>query len=109
MCEPSVVADDWITKGFHLTIRGVELAVRPDHLGTVVFRGVFSSDSPDAIRDATRAAQDCLNYEDVRRQWLKRIDSAMLRLDGTFGALRKLAKGRLAELHFLRIAVSRHT
>src|SRR6185503_19545535 len=100
MCDPSVVADDWITKGFHLTIDGVELAVRPDHLGGVVFRRVFASTSPDMMRDAIRAAvRDCLEDEDVRSQWINRINSAMLHLDANTSVLRQLAKGRLAELH----------
>jgi hypothetical protein len=109
MCDPSVVADDWITKGFHLKINGVELALRPDHLGGVVFRSVFTSEAPYAIRDAIRAAiRDCLHDADVRAQWVKRISGAMLHLDGNRSGLRELAKGRLAELHYVRIALRRH-
>jgi hypothetical protein len=29
MCHPSVISDDWVTKGFHLHVEGIELAVRP--------------------------------------------------------------------------------
>jgi len=43
MCVPSVVADDWIIKGCHIHVNGIELALHPNHTGGAVFSSVFSS------------------------------------------------------------------
>jgi hypothetical protein len=57
MCLASVVADDWITKGCHINVDGIELALRPDHNGGVVFRAVFSSPNTAAVNAAIRRAE----------------------------------------------------
>jgi hypothetical protein len=36
VCLPSAVADDWVKKGCHIHVHGVELTVAPDHQGGVV-------------------------------------------------------------------------
>ena len=108
MCVPSVVADDWITKGFHITVNEVELGVRPDHRGTVVFVSIFSSVPKGRVDEAVRIARrECLADAAIRRQWLRRIDGAMVHLYSQIGSLRESARGRLAELNFLRIALTR--
>jgi hypothetical protein len=108
MCAPSVVADDWISKGCHIKVNGIELAVRPDHLGGVVFGSVFSALPQLAVEEAIRMAlRDCLTDARVRHAWIKRIDGAMVHLYSHSGVLREIALGRLAELHFLRIALAR--
>lgn len=108
MCAPSVVADDWISKGCHITVNGIELAVRPDHLGGVMFGSVFSALPPLAVDEAIRVAfRDCLPDPNVRRAWIKRIDGAMVHLYSHSGVLREIALGRLAELKFLRVALAR--
>ena len=43
MCRISAVSEDWVDKGCHVHVASVELALRPDHLGGIVFRSVFSS------------------------------------------------------------------
>lgn len=108
MCAPSVIADDWITKGCHIKVNGIELAVRPDHLGRVAFRSVFSAPPPAAVNDAIRIAlRDCLPNPDVRRAWIRSIEGAMVHLISQSGVLRELALGRMAELSFLKIALAR--
>jgi hypothetical protein len=56
MCVPSVVADDWITKGCHIRVDRIELALRPNHLGGVVFSSVWDLAGPGrAVTDGEPA------------------------------------------------------
>jgi hypothetical protein len=108
MCAPSVVADDWITKGCHIKVNGIELAVRPDHRGSIVFQSVFSTPSSAAVNEAIRTAlRDCLPDPDVRRAWIRKVEGAMVHLISESGDLREKALGRLAELNFLMVALKR--
>jgi hypothetical protein len=109
MCVPSVVADDWITKGCHIHVDGIELALHPDHLGRVVFSSVFSSSAVAAVKVAIhRATEECLQDHDVRERWIKSIQRGKVHLISHRGGLREIALGRLAELHFLEIALRRY-
>jgi hypothetical protein len=109
MCVPSVVADDWIVKGCHIHVDGIELAVRPDHRGGVVFRSVFSKPGDAAIDAAKhRAEEECLPNDDERKGWIDSIQRAKVHLMSRRGELRELAVGRVAELHFLEIALRRY-
>lgn len=114
MCQPSVVAPDWIGKGCHIKVNGIELAVRPDHRGGVVFRSVFSrtafSRTADkALNAAVRVAtEECLTDPDVRSRWIRQIQGAMVLMVSETGALRELATSRLAELHFLLVALRKY-
>jgi hypothetical protein len=109
MCVPSVVADDWITKGCHIEVDGIELALRPSHLGRVVFSSVFSSPDEAAVERAIRlATKKCLADGNVRERWIKSIQRARVHLMSSRGDLRELAVGRVAELHFLEIALRRY-
>ncbi len=107
MCAPSVVADDWIQKGCHIRVNGVELCVRPDHQSRVIFKSFFSV--PQDVADAAirTAIDDCLPDQLVRSQWISSIDRAMVHLYSYSGQLRAVALGRMAELHFLRTALKR--
>jgi hypothetical protein len=109
MCQASAVASDWLTKGCHVHVDGVELAVRPDHQRGVVFRAVFSS-TPEKTVDAAikRAIRDCLSNADVRHRWIRHIEGAMTNMLSDDSALRELARGRLREFNFLRIALLRY-
>lgn len=109
MCDPSIVAEDWITKGFHLTVEGVELALRPDHRGRVVFQGVFSSTQRPVLDAAIRSAeQECLSDNATRERWVRQINSAMIFVSGYEGALGRRANGRLAEFNYLKLALRRY-
>jgi len=106
MCEPSKVDDDWITKGCHIDINGVELAVYPDHLGGVGFRPVFSSTSAKAAHQAIKIAKKrCLPDPAVRERWIRRLQMAtvyMLNYPSD-----SVANGRMLEFKFLQIAIKR--
>jgi hypothetical protein len=109
MCVPSVVADDWISKGCHIHVNGIELALHPNHLGRVVFASVFSSPGVAAVETAIqRAIEECLPDAGVREGWINSIQRAKVHLMSHRGVLRSLAVGRVAELHFLEIALRRY-
>lgn len=90
MCVPSVVADDWISKGCHIKVDGIELALRPDHLGVVVFSTVFSS-PPGGVAEAAirRAGEECLPDNDERKRWIESIQRAKAHLMSHRRALRQ--------------------
>jgi hypothetical protein len=109
VCDPSVVSDDWVTKGFHIHINGVELALRPDHKGQLGFDAVFGSIEDAPVCAAIRFATDnCLPNDTVRGRWLRAIDRAMLFMIGYSGVLRPLANGRMVEFKFLKLAIQRY-
>jgi hypothetical protein len=109
MCLPSVVADDWIGIGFHVHVDGIELAVRPDHSGGVTFSSVFSAPAEVDVQAAIRRAfEECLPNDLVRKRWVSSVQRAKLHLVSHQGVLRDLAIGRVAEMHFLEIALNRY-
>ena len=107
MCQPSIVAPDWIVKGCHIHVNNVELGVFPDHQGRIGFRPVFGAltkEVEDAIRDAVLI---CLTDPRIREKWINRLDAAQLAMLGESGDLYYLARGRMAEFKFLKIAIRR--
>src|SRR5690348_14064384 len=72
VCDPSKISQDWVEKGFHIHVDGVELTVSPDHLGGVMFQVWFSSTpTEDAARAIKTAKDDCLPNWDVRLRWIR--------------------------------------
>lgn len=107
MWRISAITEDWVDKGCHVHINQIELAVRPDHLGSMVFRKVFSSTS-DADEDvATRIAAKLLDDPEFRTKLCDSIIRAMDYLPGIEGRKKSLARGRLREFRFLIIALER--
>jgi hypothetical protein len=108
MCQPSVVADDWVKKGCHIHVDGVELSVAPDHLGGVVFQPVFSSTGPRKLKRALRIAREiCLPDPAVRRHWIRSLKQASALMLGYGGVFQEWANGRMLEFKFLVIALER--
>lgn len=108
MCRPSTVTDDWVTKGCHIHVDGVELNIYTNHLGGIDFRAVFSSTSDDRLRQAIKRAMEvCLPDPDVRRDWIKKLNSAIIYMTNYQGALSDLARGRMLDFKFIRIAIER--
>src|SRR5580692_977255 len=82
MCRPSTVTDDWVVKGCHIHVDGVELAVRPAHdpayLDGVVFKKVFRSTANEAFQAAAlKARQKCLPDPVVRARWRRALKRGM--------------------------------
>lgn len=108
MCRPSVVTDDWVTKGCHIHIEDVELNIYTDHLNSINFRAVFSKTPKNRVEWAIRIATDrCLQDPEVRKRWIKRLEAARIFMLDYNGVLAPLANGRMLEFKFIRIAIER--
>ena len=107
MCRISPVSDDWVVKGCHVHAAGVELAIRPDHLGGVVFRPVFSSAREEPIQIAAALLKQRLDDALWRNKLKETIERAMCHLMGVGGQHYDLARGRLFELRKLVLALER--
>lgn len=108
MCRPSVIADDWVVKGCHIHIGHVELVMRPNHCGEIVFRKVFASTPDSDAASAIRQAQEvCLPDPKVRARWRRDLERAMEYMRQYEGELEALANGRQLEFRFLIRALDR--
>jgi hypothetical protein len=107
MCDPSIVAHDWVTKGFHIHIGNVELRVYPDHVGKVGFAPIFSSTPENEVANAIKIAYEiCLANADVRNRWIQAARRATSYMLGVQGELQDLARGRMGEFRFLEAAIN---
>jgi hypothetical protein len=108
MCEPSKLADDWVVKGCHIHVYGVELVVYTNHLGEIRARPFFSSARQDLAKKAIKAVyEECLPDASMRRRWIQRLEMARVFMLDYYGELHGLANGRMLEFKFLRIAIER--
>jgi hypothetical protein len=107
MCRISIPSDDWVTKGCHVHVGRVELSLRPDHLGGIVFRPPFSRTSDWEADAAARLVDGRLADPAWRAKLQETIQGAMTYLMGVEGEYRDLARGRLCELRKLIRALER--
>ena len=107
MCRISPVNDDWVKKGCHVHVRSVELVLRPNHLGGVVFCSPFSSALQWEIDAAARLATVMLDDPAWRNKLKETVEKAMSHLMGVRGDLYDVARGRLCELRMLVCALER--
>jgi hypothetical protein len=106
MCGPSTVTDDWVVKGCHIHVDGVELAVRPAHspnyLDGFVFKKVFRSTSDDMFQFAARKARgECLPDPTVRARWRRALERGITFVPSFPGEPADKANGRQYE--FMRL------
>jgi hypothetical protein len=106
MCRPSTVTFDWVVKGCHIHVDGVELAVRPTHaltyLDGVVFKRVFRSTSEAMFQGAARKArEECLTNPMVRDRWRRALRRGITFVRSFTGEPADLANGRQYE--FIRL------
>lgn len=106
MCRPSTVTDDWVVKGCHIHVDGVELGVRPSHsvdyLDGVVFKKIFRSTTDGAFRAAAKKAREkCLTDAAVRERWRRSLDAAVRFMREFRGEPASKANGRQYE--FVRL------
>jgi len=107
ICRPSTVYDDWVYKGFHINVAGIELRVRPGHKpGMIVFKRFFRRDSSTDIDAARRIAkQKCLSSQAVREKWIETLIHAREYLNGNDAGLPEKANGRKREFRYLEKAL----
>lgn len=107
MCEIDSVAEDWVDKGCHLHVGGVEIALRPDHLGRFVCRKCFSSTPDWQVDAAAKLVVEQLKDENWRRKLIQTLERAMAFLLGVSGEKERKARGRLREFRMLILALER--
>lgn len=107
MCRIPAVSEDWVGKGCHVHAASVELALRPDHLGGIVFRRVFSSTDRFQLWVAEQLVKAKLDDVPWRNKLKGTIERAMTHLMGVQGQNYDLARGRLFELRMLVRALER--
>ena len=108
MCEASKVTDDWVTKGCHIHVGGIELNVFTDHHGEIKFRAVFAATPANLLQQAIKTALEvCLPDRAVRTKWIKRLEMARVCMLGFEGQPARKANGRMLEFKFLRIPIER--
>jgi hypothetical protein len=66
--KTSKIAPDWATKGFHVHVDGVELALRPGNEGSIIIKPVFSSTSTPAFHAAAGEMRNALSDVAARQQ-----------------------------------------
>jgi hypothetical protein len=117
MCRPSTVTTDWVVKGCHIHVDGVELAVRPAHSPTyldgVVFKKVFRSTSDEAFQAAARKArEECLPNPIVRARWRQALERGITFVRSFSGEPAAKANGRQYEffrlIRYLQAYEERH-
>lgn len=108
MCEPSKITDDWVTKGCHIHVNGVELNIYTNHIGEIAFRPVFSSIRRALVEQAMKTAyEECLPDPATRARWIQRLKMATIFMLDYSGELHGLANGRMLEFRFIQIAINR--
>jgi hypothetical protein len=107
ICRPSALYDDWVVKGFHIRVSGIELAVRPGHKpGMIVFKRWFRRDSTADVDAARRIAEEtCLSSKIVRDKWAHTLVRAREYLNGYDGEFPEKANGRKREFRRLEQAL----
>ena len=96
MCEPSKVTEDWVTKGMHIHVKGVELNIFTTHRKSGFdFRSVFSKKyRPEQVRAALKHVKEkCLPKRAVRQRWISRLQMARIYMRNYEGKLATLANG----------------
>jgi hypothetical protein len=108
VCDASHVAPDWVVKGFHIHVNGIELQVFPDHRGSISFRAMFAETSEYAASTAIRIAiEDCLSNPEVRRAWIKSLERAWVFMTSVQGTFESRANGRMFEFKMTILAIQR--
>lgn len=106
MCQPSKMDQDWVTKGFHLSLDGVEIAVRPTHSPTYLdgfkFVKFFSKRDDEFTGAAKRAREECLSDPIVRARWRRDLERGIEHMRSfSRTAHAKQANGRQFEFRWL--------
>jgi len=82
MWRVSAVSEDWVDKGCHIHINQIELAVRPDHSGGLIFRKVFSSTTDADFDVASKLALGLMAGSGFRQKLRDSIERAMTHMLG---------------------------
>ena len=106
MCRASTVTEDWVTKGCHIHVDGIELGVCPthslDYFDCVLFETIFRT-TPDAAFHAAakKARETCLADPMIRDRWRRALRRGMQYVRTFTGEPAEKGNGRQYE--FLRL------
>jgi hypothetical protein len=105
----STVGRDWIQKGFHVKVDGIELRLITTSEGKIAFTPFFSADSGPAGQAAIKKAEFALGDPKFRKQLYDAAERARQYLgEYPLGeALSELARGRSGEMNFIMAALLR--
>jgi hypothetical protein len=106
-CRISAISDDWASKGCHVHVGRIEVAIRPDHLGRVAFKKVFSSTPDGDLLKAVSIVKLSLGDDGFRTRLRSAIERAKLHMPSVEGYWEAKARGRLLEFKFLLLALDR--
>jgi hypothetical protein len=107
VCQISKISADWITKGCHIHVQGVEMVLRPDHQGGILIKKVFEGTSAVYADAAETCAWKWLGELANRQRLYRDLARGRKFLTAASGALRDLARGRAAELTFVMAALKK--
>jgi len=93
----SPLADDWVTKGAHVKVDGVELKVLPGNKGEIVFKSVFSSTPQNRVNAAIAKAEAALADPAFRERLARTVGRGV----GHLGSGSAAARAKSGELRFL--------
>jgi hypothetical protein len=106
-CRISPIHDDWVSKGCHLKVGKTEVKLRPDHLGTIVFRRVFAATTEAEVAFASQVIMGRLTDPAWRRGLLQTLEGALIFLQCFDGELRDTARSRSGEIQRLIVILKR--
>jgi hypothetical protein len=115
VCKPSVVTEDWVTKGVHIHVMGVELNIFTTHEPSGFdFRVVFSRDKKKKRKGKKvltaalmHIRKKCLRSKQVRKRWITRLEMARQYMIDYRGKHAGLANGKMYDFKLIRIALER--
>lgn len=107
MCQISKIDRDWIDKGLHIHVFGVELVMRPDHQRGIIFKKFFRSTTSQEAAPAITRANELLGELSWRGLFRRELIRARPYLHTERGKLRELANGRAFEFTMLIHALER--
>lgn len=108
MCRISKIGDDWIVKGFHLHVHDVELVMRPNHKGSIIFKKCFRSTPDREAQPAIGRASQLLTDITWHQRFYRELERARRFVQTSGGRLSDLANGRAAEFTFLLVALRKN-
>jgi hypothetical protein len=102
-CTPDIssISEDWLRKGAHVKVGGVELLVLPGEGGRVVLKPYFSSTARKTAEGAMAAGELALRDRDFVQRLLSTVDRAIPY------AAQNGNPGKSAEFHFLSVALNK--
>jgi hypothetical protein len=106
-CKISPFHDDWVSKGCHVKVGRIEVKLRPNHRGAIVFRRVFAATTETEVAFAAQVILGSLTDPAWRRRLLQTLEGALKNLRCFEGELKDKARSRSGEIQRLVVILKR--